>query len=202
MICPSCGKECSETAKFCSACGTAFESIPVNTPVPDAASHVGDTEKQQSVLNNMYRFLKYRRLACKISAIFMLVLSLFFILVGGIFAVVGVISITGNYPAQLAGFGLGYGITWLVMGILYLPIAFVNFAMVSKTSKLMNELYVNVRPAANYCGSIGQLILCYFFNEIALVFAIIGFVNAKTKAEIINQIEHNQKLNVPPCSEL
>ena len=191
MICPNCGNACSETAKFCSVCGTQFAA-----EVKDdfAAAPVGDAEKQQSVLNTMYRFLKYRRLACKISGVVLLILSLFFIIFGGLFAGLGITSLVNEYSYGFGGFGVGYGTTWFVMGILYLPIAIVNLAMANKAEKFMNELYFNVRPAANYLGSVGQLVLCYFFNEIALVFAIIGLVNVKTKSEIINQIEQNQKL--------
>ena len=143
----------------------------------------------------MYRFIKYRRLACKISGVVILILSLFYIVFGAIFTCLGVAALSDASSYGFGGLGLGYGVGWLVCGVLFLPIAIVNFAMANKANKFMNELYFNVRPAANYCGSIGQLILCYFFNEIALVFAIISFVNVKVRAEIINQIEHNQNLS-------
>ncbi len=164
------------------------------TPAPAAsAAPVGDTSKQQSVLDNIYRFLKYRRLACKIAMIFFIIAGIFFLLVGSIFTVIGIVGLIGQ-EAELGGMGLGMGITYFFCGVLYLPIAVVNLFMQRKADKLMRQVHTNVRPAADYSASIGQIILAYFFNTIAMVFAIIGCVNAKSNAEIIKEIEYNQSL--------
>ena len=205
MICPNCGIECSETSKFCSVCGTALiseireetvgEAVFETPDAEKAPDPVGNTTDQQNVLDTMFRFLKYRRLACKILGIYMLILSLFFIIFGLLFTGIGIVSLNNGSFSSITGMGFGYGITWLICGLLYLPIAFINFGMVSKANKFMNELYYNVRPAANYCGSIGRIVFCYFFNTIAMVFAIIGLVNVRSKSAIIDQIEYNQNLN-------
>ena len=190
MICPNCGAEYSENDKFCTSCGTQF-SFNETTEAP-AAAPVGNTENQQKVLDNLYRFLKYRRVACIITGIYLLVCSLILALCGAICIISGAVLL---FEDTFGVFSLSYGIMYFLMGILYLPIPFINFAMASKANKYMNELYFNVRPAADYSSSIGRLVLCYFFNEVALVFAIIGCVYARKNSDVIAEIEHNQALN-------
>ena len=207
IYCTNCGKECADTAKFCSACGTkiarpepvapAVVEEPVVTyaePKPASPEFEGDTQAQQGVLDKMYRFLKWRKKACSIFGVYFLVMAAVLLIFGLIFTIVGALSLVGNGGYDTGVFGLSSGIGYIIGGVLYVPIAIVNFAMKSKANRLMNEMYYNVRPAAAYSASIGQIVLCYFFNTISMIFAIIGCVHAKSNAAIIDQIERNQSI--------
>ncbi|MBQ1955783.1 MAG: hypothetical protein II350_08620 [Clostridia bacterium] len=192
MICPVCGNECLDDARFCSSCGIEF----VNNESSKAVSEpVDNTKEQQNVLNKIRNYLKYRRLACIIVGILRLVSAMFYLFGGTVMIISTIISLTGNSSFDLPGIGFAYTILYFMCGIIYIPLAIVNFAIAAKSNKLMSGVYTDVRPAADYCGSVGQLVLCALFNEIALVFAIIGMVHVKRNAEVINMIEQNQMLN-------
>jgi len=163
-------------------------------PEPASPEFEGDTQAQQGVLDKMYRFLKWRKKACSIFGVYYLIMAIVLLVLGVIFTVVGTVSIVGGGSYDASVFGLAYGIGYMLGGVLYVPIAIVNFAMKSKANRLMNEMYYNVRPAAAYSASIGQIVLCYFFNTISMIFAIIGCVHAKSNAAVIDQIERNQRI--------
>ena len=163
---------------------------------PSALPVEGDVAVQQGILDTMYRLLKYRRLACKIIGIFSLIFGLFYAVFAGIYIAGAVTLSSGNVyiPEYPHFFFILYSILYICYALVYLANSFINFGMKKKAEKLMDEMYHNVRPAADYCASIGRIVVAYFFNHIAMVFAIIGCVHARRNAEEINRIERNQSL--------
>lgn len=170
--CKSCGLENADESRFCSGCGAMLEQSN------DALA------EEQSLLDGYYRFFKYERLSWKIGGIVMLALSLTFIGFGFLFLLIAAIADTEELAAV---FGL-----YLVYGLLFLPVAIVNFKMVSRAEYYMNTLYTDIKPVITRTSSIGMFILSGFFNEIALVFIIINFVRTKRNGNLLSRIAFRQ----------
>lgn len=93
------------------------------------------------------------------------------------------IEITEGDVAILAGVGVvAVGIFYIIFGIALLVVAIVNLVTASKIGKYRYSEVLTVKHA----GSVGSIVLAAFFNEIALVFAIINFVIAKKNSAILN----------------
>ena len=86
------------------------------------------------------------------------------------------VNITESDVAILAGAGvIFFSVFYMVFGALLLAIAIVNLVTSSKIGKYRLSDEATVKHA----GSVGSIVLAAFFNEIALIFAIINFVIAK-----------------------
>lgn len=93
------------------------------------------------------------------------------------------IEITEGDVAILAGVGVvAVGMFYIIFGIALLVVAIVNLVTASKIGKYRYSEVLTVKHA----GSVGSIVLAAFFNEIALVFAIINFVIAKKNSAILN----------------
>ncbi len=166
--CTKCGVQMPDDARFCVACGT---QVP------------GSTVMDKAVLDSFYQFLKWERLSWKIFGIVWLILSI-------ILAVCGLIIMVS---AAMTGFSyrldMGIiGFVYLLLGLLYLPIAIVNKVMVKKTFHCMEMLYIDPKSVLARCGSVGMIVLAAFFNNVALIFIIINFVRTKTNKEVIDRL--------------
>ena len=93
------------------------------------------------------------------------------------------LTITDGDVAILAGAGIVFvGMFYIIFGALLLAVAIVNLVTASKIGKYRYSEVLTVKHA----GSVGSIVLAAFFNEIALVFAIITFVVAKKNSAILN----------------
>ena len=93
------------------------------------------------------------------------------------------LTITEGDVAILAGAGVVFvGMFYIIFGALLLVVAIVNLVTASKIGKYRYSEVLTVKHA----GSVGSIVLAAFFNEIALVFAIINFVVAKKNSAILN----------------
>lgn len=92
------------------------------------------------------------------------------------------IEITDNDIAFFAGAGVIFaGMYCLIVGVIVLAVAIVNLVTASKVGKYRYSEVLTVKHA----GSVGSIVLAAFFNEIALIFAIINFVIAKKNRAIL-----------------
>ncbi len=92
------------------------------------------------------------------------------------------IEITEGDVAIMAGAGvIAVGMFYIIFGIILLVVAIVNLVTASKIGKYRYSEVLTVKHA----GSVGSIVLAAFFNEIALVFAIINFVIAKKNSTIL-----------------
>ncbi len=166
--CTNCGVQMADEARFCMNCGTR---------VP------GDTVMDKTCLDQFYQVLKWERLSWKIFGIVWLILSIVFASCGLIIIVSG--AMTGySYRLDMGIIGFMY----LLIGLLYLPIAIVNKVMVKKTTRCMELLYIEPKTVLARCGSVGMIVLAAFFNTVALIFIIINFVRTKTNKEAIDRL--------------
>lgn len=175
--CNNCGHEIPDTDRFCSVCGSPVGAIPV-APAP-----VIGIEQEKECLDDFHRFLKYERLCWKIFGIVWLVLSC------AIFSI-GFIMLLASMAEE---FLVGMGFTYMLISLMYLPLAIINLKMVKKAENYMNIVYNDVTPVAERCGNAGMIVLGAIFNEIAMVFIIINFVRVKNNKAIIESAAARQQ---------
>ncbi|MDD6262985.1 MAG: zinc-ribbon domain-containing protein [Clostridiales bacterium] len=170
--CAQCGTELDENTRFCSSCGASV------------TTREEDREKHRQLLDNMYRMLKYERRCWLIFGIVFTVLCLLYFVAAALFFAIGIFS--EEVPVAIVGS------VYLLIPLLYAPIAVVNFVMVKKTSRYQDEMYFNIGPTVKRCGSVGMIVFAYLFNTIALIFIIINFVRTKTNKADFQAIEREQ----------
>ncbi len=164
--CTNCGVQIPDDARFCVDCGTR---------VP------GNTDKEW--LDRFWQMLKWERLSWKIFGIVWLILSIV-LAVCGLIIIVSAANTGFSYRLDMGIIGFVY----LLLGLLYLPIAIVNKVMANKTFHCMEMLYIEPKTVLARCGSVGMIVLAAFFNNVALIFIIINFVRTKTNKEVIDRL--------------
>ena len=169
--CSYCGKALHPEARFCESCG--------KTVVPETAS----VDEEKKCLDTFYRFLKYERLAWKISGIVLLILGCIFLLMGLVF-LAAVFGVPEDATIVLAVF-TAY---MFVFAVVFLPVAIVNLVVSRKVRGYMHKIYTDPAAALERCGCVGTIVLAAFFNNIALIFVIINFVRTKTNRVLLEQI--------------
>ena len=182
--CSSCQKTFGNDFNYCPSCGgaTIEQDDFVNL---DAQSEKNYYNEEQECLDNFYKFFKWERLMWKIGGIVFLVCSIIIFLCSII-----IIAALSSVSQPELGFGLGY--FYLMLGIIYLPIAIINLKMVKKAEYYMNTLYTDARPMVTRCQSIGMIVFAAFFSNLALIFIIVNFVRAKTNDKVLQRIIRNQ----------
>lgn len=181
--CAYCGKEMHDEARFCESCGAAATAESTNIA------------EEKEFLDTTHRFLRYERLAWRITGVVLLVLCIL-ILGCGLLALAGSAGAVMDGDA-IASLGLGVAVLYLVIyGILFLPIAIIGLVAAQKIDRYLGEMYNDVRPTAARCGSVGMIVFTAFFNEIALIFYIINFVRMKTNKQLVERITLRQQ--TPP----
>lgn len=188
--CTNCGNTIPDGASFCGVCGS-----------PAAVSQDQYAyEEEKAFLDYTHRFLRYERLAWKISGVVFLILSLAFLGIGILFIMLGMLSgayggVDTFYRATSLSVSVVMGAYWMIFGILYLPIAVINIKMVKKVEGYMSGLYTDVRAAATRNASVGMIVFSAIFNTIAMVFYIINFSNTKGKRVVIERIICRQRVS-------
>lgn len=92
------------------------------------------------------------------------------------------VTINESDVAILAGAGvIFFSVFYMVLGAVLLAVAIVNLVMSAKIGKYRLSDEATVKHA----GSVGSIVMAAFFNEIALIFAIINFVVAKKNRAVL-----------------
>lgn len=211
--CTKCGHNLIDNARFCNACGapaqvSAAENVNPENPYANVAANTAPnayaqpaptytnepkTEEQlraeeQAVLDKYSLGLKHERLCWKIFGIVFTILSAFYILFGLFFgAVTATLAIEGGEFAAVAPAMLMY----IFAGLMYLPIAIINFSMKKKLENYREKLYTDCTDGINHY-SVGSIVFAAFFNNIALIFIIIYFIQTKSDKSVIDRIKANQ----------
>ncbi len=212
--CTKCGRQLVEEARFCNACGapvdanvtqpessenpyaskatytapqyTAQPAVQVNKPKTDDELRA----EEQALLDKFSLGLKHERLAWKISGIFFLIGSIFFIVIGLIFGIAAI----GAYDMAADEYALFAYIffTYTLVGVfVYLPITITNLCMKKKLESYRDKLYTDCKDGVNHY-SVGSIVFAAFFNTIAMVFIIVYFVQAKNNSQVIERIKSRQ----------
>lgn len=183
--------------KYCAQCGFALQDdvhFCANCGASAAPDEVNITEEKE-FLDATYRFMKYERLAWRITGVVLLCLCIVIIGLGLLFlAGTAGMAIDGSSEDAL---GLGLATVYLVVyGGMFLPLAIIGLVSAKKVEGYMNGMYADFRPAWKRCGSVGMIVFTAFFNELALIFYIINFVRIKSNARLIERIVQRQQM--PP----
>lgn len=152
----------------------------------------------ERLLSDISRFLRYERIAWKVSGIVFLVCTVMFF-VGSILMIAGGIIYADqpyyDYVPVMPAFGfIGAGMVYLIAGLIcYLPLSIIGFTMVKKVSYYQDTLYTDVSIARARCGSVGMIVFGAIFNTIAMAFIIVNFVKVKNEAQALDRIEAMQR---------
>ena len=74
-----------------------------------------------------------------------------------------------------------------------LPVVIISFMMIKKVEYYESTVDTDISIARKRCTSVGMMIFCIIFNNIAAIFFIINFVKTKANAESFDRIEAKQK---------
>lgn len=162
MKCNNCGKEMNGGFLFCHECGS---------PLRD--------EGEQRFLDDTHRFLRYERVSWRIASIVWMVL-------GGLFAVVAVLL---GRLVTVDGGGV-FTVTYLFVASMYFAVAIVNIKLKNRVDWYLERMYTEPETVLERAESIGMIVLCAIFNEIAAIFYIINFVRMKTNRPTVERIKN------------
>lgn len=200
--CSFCGQPLVPGSAFCHQCGAALktvvpeaeetpvvEEVVVETPVcepvvPVAAPKESDAiAEEKEFLEQTHRLLRWERKAWSITGKVMLIMGIVF---AALFFLLGVVYLA--LGEELIVFSAVFFVYALVFGVMIIAIGIVNLKAAGKIPQYTDTLYKDFRAANQRCNSIGMIVLCYFFNTIALVFFVINFVRMKTNKPMIDRI--------------
>ena len=178
-LCNNCGKELIEGTLFCPECGApVMNETDADTSTDDFA-----IKQEKECLDNFHRLFRYERTAWKIFAIFWLIFAGFVLFFGIAFSALAVNT------TEL----LFVGVTYIFMGLMYLPLSIISFCMIGKVKYYLNTVYNDVRPTIVRCNSVGMIVLGALFNPIAMIFIIINFCRAKGSKHILERAAKRQQ---------
>lgn len=179
--CVHCGKPIEDQARFCFACGKEVGAAPMPASAPTAYNETDVYTEEKECLNTFYKMFKFERIAWKVNGIVMLVLSLVYFTIDGIFLLVGI----GTGVEELTIWGLSY-----IMVALFamLPVSIFSLKMVSRAEYYMDTLYRDTAGMVKRTSSVGMIVLGAIFNPYAMIFIIINFVRTKSNKELLDRI--------------
>lgn len=148
-------------------------------------------EKDRQALGTFKKLLGLEHFGWKFGAIMLLVAMIFFIVASIIMIVSGQAVRNSNYPGIAA---TAVGIVYLTVSVtVLLPVVIISFMMLKKVEYYESTVDTDISIARKRCTSVGMMIFCILFNNIAAIFFIINFVKTKANAESFDRIEARQK---------
>ena len=197
--CSYCGQPLQPGSAFCHHCGAALKAVVpgveepvvivppvVEEPIHEGAAPNTDTKaiaEEKEFLEQTHRLLRWERKAWSITGKVMLIMGIVF---AALFFLLGVVYLA--LGEELIVFSAVFFVYALVFGVMIIAIRIVNLKAAGKIPQYTDTLYKDFRAANQRCNSIGMIVLCYFFNTIALVFFVINFVRMKTNKPMIDRI--------------
>ena len=142
---------------------------------------------KENVLSKLTTGLKHERLAYKIYGIVSLVLAIILIIFGALVMISDVNAVTNRIISAHLTLGTAYisldnNLLLLGYGCIVLAIAIVNLVRASRIGKYRIDETLTIKQTS----SVSSIVMPAIFNDVALVFAIINFVNAKKNSEVLN----------------
>ncbi|MBQ6819222.1 MAG: zinc ribbon domain-containing protein [Clostridia bacterium] len=186
--CRNCGSAIGEQDRFCPTCGV---EAPVAVPVQDVPCTDPVADQTQQALTLMQRMFKYERLAWKIGGIIYTVLGAFWGIYVLLFGVLGVAAMFDE--PGMGGVLFVYAWLFVIYVLLFVSVGVFNLMMVKRAHRYMTEMTNNLRPALVRAGAVGMIVLSALFNNIAMIFIIINFVNARSNRVVLEQVAAKQE---------
>lgn len=176
-FCTNCGCELAAGATFCGNCGTSATALSA------------DLSKEQQFLDTTHKFMRWEKKAWSICGTVYTVLGIIFAAFFSLFSII-FLSLGDDALALFGGIFFVYA---LIFGGMFIAVGIVNKINAKKLAGYLEQMHTNLQPTLDRCSSIGMIVLCVFFNEIALIFYIINFVRMKSSKQLIEQILSRQK---------
>ncbi|MBQ3229827.1 MAG: hypothetical protein IJO64_00195 [Clostridia bacterium] len=177
--CWKCNRDNDDSVCYCAFCGAELKN--------DAHA------EEQRFLDNCHRFLRYERLAYRITGIVFPILALLYVLLAFVYA---------GYPEQVDEEMIGLVLIpifvyiifmFVVYAVLFLGAGLVNLIASFKMTNTLNSVYTDLSVVQRRNGSAKRIVFAAFFNSIALVFVIINFVRFKSNKQLVERIIAKQK---------
>lgn len=162
------------------------EEPAANEPVVLSAAYDKDIRDEKKFLDDTHKFLRWERKAWSISGKVFLIVG---IVLTALYFLIGIVFLATGEDVAAAGGVFLYGSLIFAM---FIVIGIVNIKAADKIDQYTDTLYKDFSLANNRCNSIGMIVFCYFFNEIALVFFVINFVRMKCNKAMRERILKRQ----------
>lgn len=180
----------AEPVEACAAEPVAEEPVVVeepaaNEPVVLTAPYDKDIRDEKKFLDETHKFLRWEKKAWSIAGKVFLIVGIVF---AALFFLLGIILAATDSPEA----GVIMLVYALVYGVMIIAIGIVNIKAAGKIDQYTETLYKNFSLANKRCNSIGMIIFCYFFNNVALVFFVINFVRMKCNKAMRERILKRQ----------
>lgn len=180
----------AEPVEACAAEPVAEEPVVVeepaaNEPVVLTAPYDKDIRDEKKFLDETHKFLRWEKKAWSIAGKVFLILGIVF---AALFFLLGIILAATESPEV----GIVFLMYTLIYGVMIIAIGIVNIKAAGKIDQYTETLYKDFSLANNRCNSIGMIIFCYFFNNVALVFFVINFVRMKCNKAMRERILKRQ----------
>lgn len=175
-FCIKCGKELSEDAAFCSACGTPTTQTDISAEQ--------NTAEEQKFLDLTHRFLRWEQKAWKIFGIFFLVAGIFYSVFSSIYILIGLAALAGGEEEMGSVFTIVGLLFLFLFGSIFFGLFIVHRIAAKKIQLYLDTLYTDFSLTYKRCGSIGMLIFTALFSEVAFIFFLINFIRMKSNKEL------------------
>ena len=209
MYCEKCGSYVEGDSKFCPVCGAAVNAAASQDAAanPDSPSNPA---LQDECMKCLYKHFRHEKLVWMICGIVLTVCCVIMIFCGVVLAANGAYAAYDGYSAgdfeingisrdihdnisgPAAVINLVAGSYILMSGLLFLPIGIINLVMIGKTQRYINGLYKDCGEAVKRASSVGMIVFSALFNEIAMIFIIINFVNARRHRAVFEEVRKLQ----------
>ena len=202
--CAKCGKEISEGAAFCTACGE-----PVKKEISQVVAQQNETamvyvenqvqnekfdKEEQEFLDNTHKLLRWELKAWSITSKILIITGIIYT---ALFMTIFLIGIGLAAEGESLGGGLTTGISFLyavIFGGTFLGIGIVSKKAAQKIPQYIYTVYTDLSLAYNRCGSVGMLVFTIIFGTVSPIFFIINFVRMKSNRAVIEKIIKKQNI--------
>ena len=164
------------------------EPVPVFKSEPTTENREKLYHEEYEFLQDTMKILRWERKAWSIAGKVFLVLGIVYTALMGFASFLMLAA--GDEGVFLSTF---YGTYSILMGGFLIAAGIIGNNMAGKLNWYIDRVYSEFSYVNNRCGSVGMIVFCYFFNEIALVFFIINFVRMKANQKVIGRILENQR---------
>ncbi len=209
MYCEKCGSYIEDDSKFCPVCGEAVSAAAASAAAANPDSPTNPV-LQDECMKSLYNNFRREKLVWTICGIVLTVCCAIMLFCGAVLAAngafaaydeysVGDFDVNGisrdihdNISGPAAVINLVAGSSLLICGALFLPVAVINLIMIGKTQRYINGLYKDCGEAVKRASSVGMIVFSALFNEIAMIFIIINFVNARRHRAVFEEVRKLQ----------
>ncbi len=153
-------------------------------------------EQDKKILDTFKRFLGLEHFGWKFGAVMFAVSSFLLILSGVIMIISGAVLLRPSADNEMLS-----RYPFILMGVLYIclalveliPLTVISFIMLKKNEYCQSTVYTDLSIARKRATSVGMIVFCFLFNNIAAIFYLINFIKTKNNAAAFDRIEAAQK---------